>query len=111
MTYRLVFETTADKRRFVDLAGEEYPSKILDELESAATSGGVVSVPPRGLLSISIRVPPCGGRWLRLTTDSGMAAARTEGYSPVRCMLMLISWSSCLAMAFRASIRSLADWG
>ena len=36
MTYRLVFETTADKRRFVDLAGEEYPSKILDELESAA---------------------------------------------------------------------------
>lgn len=23
MTYRLVFETTADKRRFVDLAGEE----------------------------------------------------------------------------------------
>ena len=34
MTYRLVFETTADKRRFVDLAGEEYPSKILDELRA-----------------------------------------------------------------------------
>ena len=49
MTYRLVFETTADKRRFVDLAGEEYPSKILDELESAATSGGVVSVRGRAL--------------------------------------------------------------
>ena len=49
MTYRLVFETTADKRRFVDLAGEEYPSKILDELESAAASGGVVSVRGRAL--------------------------------------------------------------
>ena len=49
MTYRLVFETTADKRRFVDLAGEEYPSKILDELESAATSGGVVRGRARGV--------------------------------------------------------------
>lgn len=49
MTYRLVFEMTADKRRFVDLAGEEYPSKSLNELESAAASGGVVSVRGRAL--------------------------------------------------------------
>lgn len=49
MTYRLVFETTADKRRSVDLAGEEYPSKTLDELENAAASGGVVSVRGRAL--------------------------------------------------------------
>ena len=97
MTYRLVFETTADKRRFVDLAGEEYPSKILDELRAPprrvawfSVRGRALGVPEGSLIYLN----PRAALWWSLVDrrlTSGMAAARTERCPPCRRPFMLIS--------------------
>lgn len=44
MTYRLVFEMGAEKKKWIDLAEDEYPKTLLDDLDKAAQSGGTVFV-------------------------------------------------------------------